>query len=98
MQAASANLTPQRMLFPWLSSPHTRRVFYIGSALAGWLYVALILYAILTVPNPLTGPLAPLKLGPWHVPLTLHLMVVLSWAWILDAPHVWATLARTLFD
>jgi hypothetical protein len=32
------------------------------------------------------------------VPLTLQLLVVMSWAFVLDAPHVWATLARTLFD
>ena len=30
--------------------------------------------------------------------LDLRLLVVVSWAILLDAPHVWATLARTLFD
>ncbi|MCG8606537.1 hypothetical protein MJD09_16330, partial [bacterium] len=30
--------------------------------------------------------------------MSLEFLVVLSWALLLDAPHVWATLGRTLFD
>jgi hypothetical protein len=92
------NSPAQRILFPWILSPQKDLVFYIGSALAGWLYVAIILYGIFTLSNPLTDPLATLRMGSWEVPLTLRLLVVLTWAVILDAPHVWATLARTLFD
>jgi hypothetical protein len=98
MQATTDRSTAQRILFPWILSPQKDLVFYIGSALAGWFYVAIIVYGISTLPNPLTDPLAVLRLGSLEVALTLQLLVVVSWGLILDAPHVWATLARTLFD
>ena len=94
----SQNLFSNRIRFAWILDPKKDLLFYIGSALAGWLYVAVIAYAIFNLQNPLTDPLATLKLGGLHVPLTLELLVVLSWAFILDAPHIWATLGRTLFD
>ena len=87
-----------RVRFHWILSPRKDLLFYIGSALAGWLYLGVILFAIATLDEPLRQPLATLDLGGVAVPLTLELLVVLSWALILDAPHVWATLARTLFD
>ncbi|HEX2521468.1 MAG TPA: hypothetical protein VHP35_05020, partial [Terriglobia bacterium] len=92
------NWSAPRILFPWILSPQKDLIFYIGSALAGWLYVAIILFGILTLPDPLRDPLVTLRLGSLEVPLTLRLLVIASWAIILDAPHVWATLARTLFD
>src|SRR4030095_4739658 len=95
---ATTSTLERRILFPWILSPQKDLLFYIGSALAGWLYVAIIAYAIATLENPLNGALAVVHLGEFHVPLTLQLLVVLSWGLILDAPHVWATLARTLFD
>jgi|GEM_PF-523117 hypothetical protein len=98
MEATSVNWTAPRILFPWILSPQKDLIFYIGSALAGWLYVAIILFGILTLPDPLRDPLVTLRLGSLEVPLTLRLLVIASWAIILDAPHVWATLARTLFD
>jgi hypothetical protein len=96
--ATAADRLPARLTFPWILGPGQDLIFYIGSALAGWAYVAVIWYAIHTLENPLRDPLATLTLGSLVVPLTLHLLVLLSWAIILDAPHVWATLARTLFD
>ncbi|RMD98526.1 MAG: hypothetical protein D6814_07375 [Calditrichaeota bacterium] len=79
-------------------SPRKDLLFYIGSALAGWTYLAVIVYAIYHLENPLKDPLGVVTLGGLQIPLTLELLVVLSWAFILDAPHVWATLGRTLFD
>ncbi len=87
-----------RVRFHWILSPGKDLLFYIGSALAGWLYLGVILFAIATLDEPLSAPLATIGLGAVTIPLTLELLVVLSWALILDAPHVWATLARTLFD
>ena len=58
----------------------------------------IIVYAIVTLENPLKDALAVVRLGEFQIALTLQLLVVLSWGLILDAPHVWATLARTLFD
>jgi len=96
--AVAERISAQRILFPWILSPQKDLLFYIGSALAGWLYVAIIFFAILTVQNPLKDPLSVIHLGEFQIPLTLQLLVLLSWGLILDAPHVWATLARTLFD
>ncbi len=98
MSTLSARLQSERIAFPWILDPKKDLLYYIGSALAGWLYLALIAYAIYTLNNPLTDPLGVIRLGGIHIPLTLELLVVLSWAFILDAPHVWATLGRTLFD
>lgn len=91
-------VTAHRIRFPWILSPQKDLLFYIGSALAGWLYVAIIVYAIATLENPLKEALVVVRLGDRRIPLTLQVLVVLSWGLILDAPHVWATLARTLFD
>ncbi len=87
-----------RIRFAWILSPRKDLLFYIGSALAGWLYLGVILWAMATLADPLKDPLGSVRLGAVTIPLTLELLVVLSWALILDAPHVWATLGRTLFD
>jgi hypothetical protein len=82
----------------WILDRRRDLVFYIGSALAGWLYVGIVLWAAARLPEPLTDSLGTLRLGGVSVPLTLELLVVASWAFLLDAPHVWATLGRTLLD
>lgn len=97
-QIAYPQALTNRIRFSWILDPKKDLLFYIGSALVGWLYIAIIYYAIVTLENPLTDPLAILTVGGITIPLTLQLLVVLSWAFILDAPHVWATLGRTLFD
>ena len=87
-----------RLRFVWIHDRRRDLAFYLGSALAGWLYVGVILYAAASLSDPLTGSLWTLRLGGIEIPLTLELLVVASWAFLLDAPHVWATLGRTLFD
>ena len=98
MAVAEVSPPAQRVRFSWILSPKKDLTFYIGSALAGWAYLALILWAVRRLEDPLRDPLATLELGGLAIPLTLELLVIASWALILDAPHVWATLARTLFD
>lgn len=46
----------------------------------------------------MTDPLGEITIGGVTIPLTLQLLVVASWAFLIDAPHIWATLGRTLFD
>jgi hypothetical protein len=88
----------QRVQFHWILSRRSDLVFYIGSALAGWAYVALILMAVARLENPLRDPLFTVAVAGFSIPFTLTVLVMLSWAFILDAPHVWATLGRTLLD
>ena len=94
---SGTNAAP-RIRFAWILDPKKDLRFYIGSALAGWLYVGVILFAIMTLENPLEDAFAVISLGAFEIPLNLRFLVLISWAFILDAPHVWATLGRTLFD
>ncbi len=87
-----------RIHFTWILSPSKDLLFYIGSTLAGWLYVGVIWFAIRTLDDPLNDAFSVLQIGGQSIALNLHLLVILSWALLLDAPHVWATLGRTLFD
>lgn len=87
-----------RVQFHWILDRRSDLIFYIGSALAGWAYVGIILYALATLTDPLRDPLAQVTVFGRAIPLTLNLLVMVSWAFILDAPHVWATLGRTLLD
>ena len=98
MAVAEVSPAAPRVRFSWILGPRKDLLFYIGSALAGWAYLALILWAVGRLEDPLRDPLGTVQLGGWAIPLTLELLVIASWALILDAPHVWATLARTLFD
>lgn len=96
--AEASTAAGSRSRFVWLLDRRRDLAFYIGSSALGWLYVAVILYAIATLGDPLHDPLATLALGGIEIPLTLELLVVVSWTFLLDAPHVWATLGRTLVD
>lgn len=87
-----------RVQFYWILDRRSDLVFYIGSALAGWAYVGVILYALATLADPLRDPLGQIAIAGFTLPLTLTLLVTASWAFILDAPHVWATLGRTVLD
>lgn len=82
----------------WIIDKRNDLLYYIGSAGVGYLYVALVLLAMLTLANPLTDAFAVINLGVLQIPLTLQLLVFASWAFLLDAPHLWSTLARTFFD
>jgi len=93
-----ATAAPRQIQFHWILGPRSDLVFYIGSALAGWAYVAVIVYGLTTLANPFRDALFTATVFGTPVPFTLNLLVMVSWAFILDAPHVWATLGRTLLD
>ncbi len=86
------------MRWDWIHGGKTDLAWYIGSVLAGWLYIAIILAFGRGLENPIRDPFYVLHVGGMTVALTLGLVVVASWAFLVDAPHVWATLARTFLD
>jgi hypothetical protein len=88
----------QAISFSWILDRNRDLLYYIGSALVGWLYAGLILLAIYRLDNPLTDALAVFSIAGFEVQLTLTILVIASWAFLLDAPHIWATLARTMLD
>lgn len=89
---------PPRVSFRWLTDARHDLIWYIGSALVGWLYAGVILLAVYRLPDPLHDAFGVLRIGGLAIPLTLQLLVYASWAFLLDAPHLFATLARTFFD
>ena len=88
----------RRLDFAWILDQKRDLIFYIGSALVGWLYVGIIWYASHRFSDTRKGSFSSLRVGDFEIPFTLQLLVVTSWAILLDAPHIWATLGRTLFD
>jgi len=93
----AATETP-RVRWNFIHSASPDLAWYIGSSLAGWLYVALVLVLGKGLSDPVRDPFARLELLGVSIPLTLGLLVVASWAILIDAPHVFATLARTWLD
>ncbi len=82
----------------WIHGRKTDLIWYIGSALAGWIYVLAVLALGTGLADPLRDPFLQLSIGGRTISLTLGVVVVASWAVLIDAPHVWATLARTWLD
>lgn len=82
----------------WLMGVRADLVWIILSAGVGWIYLALILGVGSGLENPLRDAFATLRIGDFALPLSLGLVVVASWAVVLDAPHLFATLARTVLD
>lgn len=89
-----ATQPPSRLKFNWILSKKQDLTYYIGSALIGYLYLFIILIGILMLHNPETDSFVDWK----FIHVDLNLLVVVSWGIFLDAPHLFATLARTLFD
>lgn len=87
-----------RISMAWILDRKSDLIWYIGSALVGWLYVGIIFLAVRLLDDPDTGEFFRLRLGGLEIPVTMRFLVYSSWAFLIDAPHVWSTLARTLFD
>lgn len=88
----------QAFRWNWISSPRADLTWYIGSALVGWLYAAVVFVLGRGLGDPLHEPLTSLNLGGLSLHLTLELLIFASWAYLVDSPHLWATLARTYLD
>ncbi len=95
---ATETIQQHQFSFNWILSKDKDLLFYIGSALIGYLYLGIIFYAILTLKDPLTDAFASFSIGSFTISLNLTLLVVVSWGVFLDAPHLFATLGRTFFD
>lgn len=65
MMATSAAAAPavRRVPFHWILGPRSDAVFDIGSALAGWMYAAVIAVALSTLEDPLRDPLFTFSIG-----------------------------------
>jgi hypothetical protein len=87
-----------RISFNWIIDKKNDLRWYIGSALGGWLYAAIILLAVSVLKDPAHDAFTVLRVGGFEIPITLELLVYSSWAFLIDAPHIWSTLARTFFD
>ena len=87
-----------RISFNWIIDKKNDLLFYIGSALMGWLYVGIILFTVWVLPNPRNAAFTIFHIGGIDIPLTLDLIVYSSWAFLFDAPHIWSTLSRTFLD
>jgi len=92
------DLTQPRVRWNWIIGWKSDLVWYIGSALAGWLYVVLVLYLGRGLRDPLHDAFYTLTFGGRSLDLNLYLVVFVSWAFLVDSPHLWATLARTYLD
>ncbi len=82
----------------WILSCRSDLIWYIGSALAGWCYILLILAVGRNLADPIHDPFITLRFSSHSIALTLELAVFASWAYVVDSPHLWATLTRTYLD
>jgi hypothetical protein len=62
------------------------------------MYVVVVLWLGRGLDDPIRDPFYVLAWRDYSLSLTLGVVVIASWAILLDAPHVWATLARTFLD
>ena len=82
----------------WIVSRRSDLAWFIGSALAGWVYAALVLILGSGLIDPRHDTLYHLSFGGISLPLTLELLIFTSWVYFMDLPHLWATLSRTYLD
>ncbi len=79
----------------WIISRRSDAAWFIGSALGGWTYAALVLILGSGLTDPRHDTLYHLSFTGISLPLTLELLIFTSWVYFMDLPHLWATLSRT---
>jgi len=82
----------------WILSRRSDSAWFIGSALGGWTYAALVLILGSGLTDPRHDTLYHLSFTGISLPLTLELLIFTSWVYFMDLPHLWATLSRTYLD
>lgn len=98
MESIAFSPPASRIRWNWILNCRSDLIWYIGSALVGWIYVGLILFLSRGLDDPLRASFYTLNFGGRSIDLTLELAVFASWAFLVDSPHLWATLARTYLD
>ncbi len=88
----------REILWNWIVSRRSDLAWFIGSALAGWVYAALVLILGSGLIDPRHDTIYHLSFGGISLPLTLELLIFTSWVYFMDLPHLWATLSRTYLD
>jgi len=91
-------LSGARVRWNWIINWKADLVWYVGSSLAGWFYVLLVLHLGQGHKDPLHDAFYTLSLGSLSFNLNLYLVVFVSWAFFVDSPHLWATISRTYLD
>jgi len=100
---ASTSHTPvhtadRKTRWNWIISRRSDSAWFIGSALGGWTYAALVLILGSGLTDPRNDTLYHLSITGISLPLTLKLLIFTSWMYFIDLPHLWATLSRTYLD
>lgn len=98
MPIGAAETSALQIRWNWILSCRGDLTWFIGSASVGWLYIALVLALGRGLSDPLHDTFYTLSFAGATIALTLELAVFASWAFLVDSPHLWATLARTYFD
>lgn len=90
--------TPRGVRFAWIEGRGKDLAWYVASPLAGRLYVPVILLAPAWLERGAGQARFALNVAGDIVPVTVALVVVGSWSLLIDGPHFWPTLARTVLD
>jgi len=94
----SVHTARREIRWNWILSRRSDLTWFIGSALGGWTYAALVLILGSGLTDPRHDTLYHLSFTGISLPLTLELLILTSWMYFMDLPHLWATLSRTYLD
>lgn len=97
-ESIALELDEEGVRWNWIINWKADLVWYIGSSLVGWLYVLLVLQVGQGLNDPLHEAFYTLTFGGYSLNLNLYLLVFVSWAFLVDSPHLWATISRTYLD
>ena len=95
---APAHTARREIRWNWILSRRSDSAWFIGSALGGWTYAALVLILGSGLIDPRHDTFYHLSFSGISLPLTLELLIFTSWVYFMDLPHLWATLSRTYLD
>lgn len=84
--------------FDWIEDRRRDLIWYVGSPLLGLVVAGLALAGDRLLLDASGNARYNLDLGGAPVPVTSAMILISGWALLLDGPHFWPTLARTMLD